>query len=79
MGGRSFGSPLTPSPPPHYMFLLATKLSFQPLTKLESDCLDQIGSRIQSLDQIGLTIHLKFIVTLKVIACRLLCDCEGLG
>ena len=33
-------------PPPHYMFLLATKLSFQPLTKLEWDCLDRIGLQI---------------------------------
>ena len=45
MGGRSFGSPPTPSPH-HYMFLLATKLSFQPLTKLEWDCLDRIGLQI---------------------------------
>ena len=52
------------------------------LTKPASDCLDRIGLRIGTdfgSDRIGLVIRLKFKVTLKVIACWLLYDCEGLG
>ena len=81
MGGRSFGSPLIPSPH-HYMFLLATKLSFRPLTKPRSDCLDWIGLQIRSDSgsaRIELAIGLKFKVTVKVIACWLLYDCEELS